>query len=79
MLLGEAPPGGRLGVNGAAQMAPSATRVLLAWCVHALTASGAVIGINTMIVGGDLGVAVPSHIVNSLVEETLGHKTNHAA
>lgn len=44
-----------------------------------LNASGAVIGINTMIVGGDLGVAVPSHIVNSLVEETLGHKTNHAA
>ena len=44
MLHGETPPGGRLGLNGAAQSAPSATRVLLAWCVHALTASGAVIG-----------------------------------
>lgn len=44
-----------------------------------LNASGAVIGINTMIVGGDLGVAIPSHIVNSLVEETLGQKTNQAA
>ena len=31
-------------MNGAAQSNPSATRVLLAWCVHALTASGAVIG-----------------------------------
>jgi serine protease Do len=36
-------------------------------------ASGAVIGINTMIVGGDLGVAIPSHVVNEFVDQTLGH------
>jgi len=34
--------------------------------------SGAVIGINTMIVGGDLGVAVPSHVVNEFVDRALG-------
>lgn len=34
--------------------------------------SGAVIGINTMIVGGDLGVAIPSHVVNEFVDQTLG-------
>jgi serine protease Do len=37
-----------------------------------LNASGGVIGINTMIVGGDLGVAIPSHVVNAFVVETLG-------
>ncbi len=36
-------------------------------------ARGAVIGINTMIVGGDLGVAIPSHVVNGFVDQTLGH------
>lgn len=35
-------------------------------------ASGAVIGINTMIVGGDLGVAISSHVVNEFVDQTLG-------
>lgn len=35
-------------------------------------ANGAVIGINTMIVGGDLGVAIPSHIVNEFVQQSLG-------
>jgi len=35
-------------------------------------ARGAVIGINTMIVGGDLGVAIPSHVVNEFVDQTLG-------
>jgi serine protease Do len=39
-----------------------------------LNASGAVIGINTMIVGGDLGVAIPSHIVESFVNESLGQE-----
>jgi serine protease Do len=34
--------------------------------------SGAVIGINTMIVGGDLGVAIPSHVVNEFVQQSLG-------
>ncbi len=37
-----------------------------------LDASGAVIGINTMIVGGDLGVAIPSHVVNDFVNQSLG-------
>ena len=35
-------------------------------------ASGAVIGINTMIVGGDLGVAIPSYVVNEFVQQSLG-------
>jgi len=39
-----------------------------------MNASGGVIGINTMIVGGDLGVAVPSHVVEAFVEETLGER-----
>jgi len=33
--------------------------------------SGAVIGINTMIVGGDLGVAIPSHVVDEFVDQAL--------
>lgn len=37
-----------------------------------LEASGAVIGINTMIVGGDLGIAIPSHVVNEFVDQALG-------
>jgi serine protease Do len=37
-----------------------------------IDASGAVIGINTMIVGWDQGVAVPSHVVNEFVEKALG-------
>jgi serine protease Do len=34
---------------------------------------GGVIGINTMIVGGDLGVAIPSHVVNNFLAETLDY------
>lgn len=37
-----------------------------------IDASGAVIGINTMIVGGDLGIAVPSQVVNEFVDQALG-------
>jgi len=37
-----------------------------------MNASGGVIGINTMIVGGDLGIAIPSHVVEHFVEESLG-------
>ena len=44
-----------------------------------LNASGGVIGINSMIIGGDLGVAIPSHVVDSLVEETLGQEIFQAA
>jgi serine protease Do len=39
-----------------------------------LNASGAVIGINTMIVGGDQGVAIPSHVVEAFVAEALGQE-----
>jgi serine protease Do len=39
-----------------------------------LNASGAVTGINTMIVGGDLGVAIPSHVVEVFVAEALGQE-----
>jgi len=31
-------------------------------------ATGAVIGINTMVLGGDLGVAIPSHVVDDFVQ-----------
>lgn len=36
-----------------------------------MNATGGVIGINTMIVGGDMGIAIPSHVVNAFVEEVL--------
>lgn len=36
-----------------------------------VNAVGGVIGINTLVVGGDLGVAIPSHVVNAFVDETL--------
>lgn len=38
-----------------------------------VNAVGAVVGINTMIVGGDLGVAIPSHVVDAFVERSLGN------
>ena len=34
--------------------------------------TGGVIGINTMIVGGDQGVAIQSHVVNAFVDKSLG-------
>jgi len=37
-----------------------------------LDTNGGVIGINTMIMGGDLGVAIPSHVINEFVDQTLG-------
>lgn len=37
-------------------------------------ASGAVIGINAMIVGGDLSVAIPSHVAGALVAEALDRR-----
>ena len=39
-----------------------------------MNGNGGVIGINTMIEGGDLGVAIPSHIVDNFVEEALGQE-----
>jgi len=39
-----------------------------------INTSGAVIGLNTMIVGGDLGVAVPSHVASAFVQRVLAPK-----
>jgi serine protease Do len=36
-----------------------------------LNARGAVVGINTMIVGGDLGLAIPSHVVAGMLDNLL--------
>jgi serine protease Do len=35
-----------------------------------INAAGGVIGINTMIIGGDQGVAIPSHLAQALIEES---------
>ncbi|HBY96522.1 MAG TPA: peptidase S1, partial [Chloroflexi bacterium] len=37
-------------------------------------ATGAVIGINSMIVGGDLSVAIPSHVAGALVADALDRR-----
>jgi len=37
-----------------------------------VNAIGAVVGINTMIVGGDQGIAVPSHVASAFVEQAVG-------
>jgi serine protease Do len=34
--------------------------------------AGAVIGMNTMLIGGDLGVAVPSHVISEFVAQAEG-------
>jgi serine protease Do len=39
-----------------------------------VNANGAVVGINTMILGGDQGIAVPSHVASAFVEEALKGK-----
>jgi serine protease Do len=44
-----------------------------------MNAAGGVIGINTMILGGDLGVAIPSNVVNAFVGEKLGQAALPAA
>lgn len=44
-----------------------------------INASGNVIGINTMIVGGDLGVAIPSDVVEAFVNQALGEQQPEAA
>jgi serine protease Do len=43
-----------------------------------VNAVGGVVGINTMIVGGDLGVAIPSHLVEAFVEQALERALEHA-
>jgi len=37
-----------------------------------VNASGGVLGVNTMIVGGDQGVAIPSHVVEAFVSQAIG-------
>jgi S1-C subfamily serine protease len=39
-----------------------------------VNAVGGVVGINTMIVGGDLGVAIPSHIASEFVAKALSYE-----
>lgn len=39
-----------------------------------VNAVGGVVGINTMVVGGDLGVAIPSHVVSDFVDRALGEQ-----
>jgi len=41
-----------------------------------VNAAGGVLGINTMVVGGDQGVAIPSHVVQAFVSESLNGE-NH--
>jgi serine protease Do len=36
--------------------------------------TGGVVGINTLVIGGDLGVAIPSHVAAAFLEEVLGEK-----
>lgn len=36
-----------------------------------VNAAGGVVGINTMIIGGDLGLAIPSHVAAAFVAQTL--------
>jgi serine protease Do len=40
-------------------------------------AEGAVVGINTMVVGGDSGVAVPSHVVTRFVDQAILRQADH--
>ena len=37
-----------------------------------VNAIGAVVGINTMIIGGDLGLAIPSHVVSAFADQIMG-------
>jgi serine protease Do len=39
-----------------------------------VNAAGGVVGINTMIVGGDLGLAIPSQVVDAFVTRVLGDR-----
>ena len=43
-----------------------------------VNAIGGVVGINTMIVGGDQGIAIPSHVVSSFVDEALSRSGQSA-
>jgi len=39
-------------------------------------ARGSVVGINTMLVGGDQGIALPSHVVEAFIENQLGEDSD---
>lgn len=39
-----------------------------------VNAAGGVVGINTMVIGGDLGLAIPSHLVEEFVERAIGER-----
>lgn len=39
-----------------------------------VNAAGGVVGINTMIIGGDLGLAIPSQVVDAFVARALGDR-----
>jgi len=68
--LGTAETGGRRGqvdvIRSDARLAPGNSGGPL------VDAAGAVVGINTMIVGGDQGIALPSHIASDFVEGARG-------
>jgi serine protease Do len=38
-----------------------------------VNASGAVVGINTMVIGGDQGIAIPSHVAGDFVAQATKH------
>jgi serine protease Do len=40
-----------------------------------VNAAGAVVGINTMILGGDQGIAIPSHVASAFAEEALQRRS----
>ena len=40
-----------------------------------VNARGSVVGINTMVVGGDQGIALPSHVVDEFINNQLGDKS----
>jgi len=44
-----------------------------------VNAAGGVIGINSMIIGGDQGIAIPSQLAASLVDEVLAAQTSRPA
>jgi serine protease Do len=41
-----------------------------------INANGKVIGINTMIIGGDQGIAIPSFVASTFVKEEIGSNRN---
>jgi len=67
--LGTAETGGRRGqvdvIRSDARLAPGNSGGPL------VDAAGAVVGINTMIVGGDQGIALPSHIASDFIHQAI--------